>query len=119
MAINKTHSSYKSLLYTNYITMEAIWEDMQEVYGMKNTGIYFNSKNNEPLRIKAHLTLPAITSIKEDLEKKYGDNAKTIFKELLLILNKLTRENTALLSVYIPKTYLSKSVKDVIESDNN
>lgn len=106
--------TYKTLLYSKTIN-EDMKKLLEEKEGIFNTGLFFESRYKDPVKVKAHITLPAMKNIKNILIEKYGEQkAKEYMKTFFEIILDLNKSNTALLSLYIPKTYFSRKIREEI-----
>lgn len=111
-------NNYKLLLFAQTLDNTVVLKDEQNKQAAPNsTGLILSAKYSDQLnRIKAHITVPAINMITKELVSKYGrDQAKEILKDFFLLMEKLTKNNTALLSLYLPDSYLA----DELLEDNN
>lgn len=109
-------TNYKTLLFSSLMP-EDMTKLTEEKDGIKNTGIFFESRYKDLIRVKAHLTLPAIQEVKKILIENYGEkNAHKYIKEFFEILLKLNKNNTALLSVYIPESVFSRQIREKIKT---
>ena len=108
--------SYKTLMFTDIIQNSMQENMIVDEDGSTNTWIYFDSRRKDKVRLKAHITKPAMKIMKQSLKDKFWwTGARKIMTSFVEMLMHLNAENTALLSVYVPESYLAKSVRDELE----
>lgn len=106
------HKNHKILQFATKINdvLQMTWDKPQDAI---KTWIYFKAKldTKNSLQVKTHITNPAMVRIRNYLLNKFWEEkAKDILKEVFILLDNLTKNNTALLSVYIPKQYLKQEI---------
>lgn len=108
---------YKTLLHTKIIKKEML-DNLSE--GVSNTGIFFESRYSDTIKMKAHITTPAMREIKKQLINEFGDKqAPIVMKKFFEILLGLNNTNTALLSLYIPENFFGRKIREEINNKNN
>lgn len=111
---NSNQSNIKVLQFCTPISSKCIESEQKPENAIK-TGIFFEQSSKENIKIKTHITAPAMEEIRNLLIEKYGaKKGKEILSGVFNVLLSLSGKGLAPFVVYIPKRYFKGEVLDYL-----